>query len=249
MGRKKSLIPGFSLNRALGITSAKQRIARATGIPTTRQGRKRKMQSQLWTAAAAGTYAALAGRNKEPASQAPAVDDEPPTAYSQKKRKPPKPGLVVAIAIVVLVVISGVCAKIDEIYDSIPGTILNSNAENGTAPAQPATPPEDMYYTEAEQAAAAKAYYDSIGGNPYENAEQSSVESDGIVTYIFGGDGSTAPAGGTAKTYIINKDTKVFHKSGCSAAERIGADNRTTRTGTRSEMISKGFTPCGSCNP
>ena len=45
MGRKKSVIPGFSLNRALGISSAKQKIARATGIPTTKQGRKRKMQS------------------------------------------------------------------------------------------------------------------------------------------------------------------------------------------------------------
>ena len=41
MAKKKSLIPGFSLNRALGVTSAKQKIARATGIPTTKQGRKR----------------------------------------------------------------------------------------------------------------------------------------------------------------------------------------------------------------
>lgn len=59
MARKKSIIPGFSLNRALGITSAKQKIARATGIPTTKQGRKRKMQSHLWTAAAAGIASAL----------------------------------------------------------------------------------------------------------------------------------------------------------------------------------------------
>ena len=37
-------IPGvsFSMNRALGITQAKQRFARATGIPTTRSGRQRK---------------------------------------------------------------------------------------------------------------------------------------------------------------------------------------------------------------
>lgn len=38
-------IPGvsFSLNRALGITKAKQRFARATGIPTTKSGRQRKI--------------------------------------------------------------------------------------------------------------------------------------------------------------------------------------------------------------
>lgn len=68
MGRKKSVIPGFSLNRALGITSAKQRIARATGIPTTKQGRKRKMQSQLWTAVAVGTAAACSQKQSQPQS-------------------------------------------------------------------------------------------------------------------------------------------------------------------------------------
>lgn len=39
---------GFSWKRALGITSAKRKIARATGIPTTKAGRKRKAQSMLW---------------------------------------------------------------------------------------------------------------------------------------------------------------------------------------------------------
>ncbi len=48
--RRKSIIPGFSWRRALGITSAKQKIARATGIPTTKQGRKRKAQNLLWKA-------------------------------------------------------------------------------------------------------------------------------------------------------------------------------------------------------
>ena len=42
-------IPGlsFSLKRALGVTRAKQKIARSTGIPTTRQGLERKIGSML----------------------------------------------------------------------------------------------------------------------------------------------------------------------------------------------------------
>jgi hypothetical protein len=38
-------IPGlsFSLNRALGITQAKQRFARQTGIPTSKAGLERKL--------------------------------------------------------------------------------------------------------------------------------------------------------------------------------------------------------------
>lgn len=45
MARKKKLIPGlsFSWKRALGVTKAKRKISRATGIPTTRSGRRAKL--------------------------------------------------------------------------------------------------------------------------------------------------------------------------------------------------------------
>lgn len=45
MAKKKSGIPGlsFSLKRATGVTKAKQKIAKATGIPTTKQGRRAKL--------------------------------------------------------------------------------------------------------------------------------------------------------------------------------------------------------------
>ena len=38
-------IPGvsFSMNKALGITKAKRKVAKATGIPTTKSGRQRKV--------------------------------------------------------------------------------------------------------------------------------------------------------------------------------------------------------------
>lgn len=34
---------GFSLNRLLGVSGAKTKIAKTTGIPTTKQGRQRKI--------------------------------------------------------------------------------------------------------------------------------------------------------------------------------------------------------------
>lgn len=42
---KKKGIPGvtFSAKRALGVTSAKRKIAKATGIPTTKSGRQAKL--------------------------------------------------------------------------------------------------------------------------------------------------------------------------------------------------------------
>lgn len=39
------LIKGFSWKRQLGVTKAKQKIAKTTGIPTTKQGIKRKRNS------------------------------------------------------------------------------------------------------------------------------------------------------------------------------------------------------------
>ena len=45
-------IPGlsFSWKRAVGISSLKQSISRATGIPTTRQGRQRKIGALITSA-------------------------------------------------------------------------------------------------------------------------------------------------------------------------------------------------------
>lgn len=41
---------GFSWKRALGVTKVKRKIAKATGIPSTKAGRKRKAQNMLWKA-------------------------------------------------------------------------------------------------------------------------------------------------------------------------------------------------------
>lgn len=45
-------IPGlsFSWKRAVGITGLKQRVAHATGIPTTRQGVERKIGAMITSA-------------------------------------------------------------------------------------------------------------------------------------------------------------------------------------------------------
>ena len=41
---------GFSVKRATGITKAKRRISKATGVPLTKSGRKRKVRRTLWKA-------------------------------------------------------------------------------------------------------------------------------------------------------------------------------------------------------
>lgn len=45
--KKKMNLGGFSLKRACGITKAKSKISRATGIPLTKSGRQRKLGKLL----------------------------------------------------------------------------------------------------------------------------------------------------------------------------------------------------------
>jgi hypothetical protein len=39
---------GFSWRRLMGVTAAKRRVSRATGIPWTRSGRQRKVGAMVW---------------------------------------------------------------------------------------------------------------------------------------------------------------------------------------------------------
>lgn len=57
-----------------------------------------------------------------------------------------------------------------------------------------------------------------------------------------------APAKQTS-TYILNTNSKKFHKPGCSAAAQMKESNKAEFTGTRDEVIAKGYDPCKKCNP
>jgi hypothetical protein len=41
---------GFSWRRLLGVTAAKRRVSKATGVPWTRGGRQRKVGAVFWKA-------------------------------------------------------------------------------------------------------------------------------------------------------------------------------------------------------
>ncbi|MCD8301220.1 MAG: DNA/RNA non-specific endonuclease [Clostridiales bacterium] len=51
------------------------------------------------------------------------------------------------------------------------------------------------------------------------------------------------------QTYILNTNTKKFHYPDCSSVSQMSDKNKKEYTGTREELISEGYSPCGSCNP
>ena len=49
--------------------------------------------------------------------------------------------------------------------------------------------------------------------------------------------------------YILNVKNKKFHKPDCSAGPDISSANKQNFTGTRDQLIARGYSPCGICKP
>ena len=60
---------------------------------------------------------------------------------------------------------------------------------------------------------------------------------------------ATATPKPAQKTYILNKNTKVFHNPTCSSVNQMKESNKRTYTGTREQVIEMGYKPCGRCHP
>lgn len=49
--------------------------------------------------------------------------------------------------------------------------------------------------------------------------------------------------------YILNTNSRKFHSATCSGAAATKEQNKETYAGSREELISQGYDPCGQCNP
>ena len=64
-----------------------------------------------------------------------------------------------------------------------------------------------------------------------------------------GTDGDRSQGTAADKDYVINTNTKKFHRPDCKSAASMKEENRKTYKGSREELIQKGYEPCQSCNP
>lgn len=51
------------------------------------------------------------------------------------------------------------------------------------------------------------------------------------------------------ENYILNINSKKFHKSSCASAQDMNPKNKKEYTGFREDLISEGYSPCGYCKP
>ena len=66
----------------------------------------------------------------------------------------------------------------------------------------------------------------------------------------YGCDGKTlsqTPA--ATQQYVLNRNTKKFHKPTCGSVKQMKEKNRQVYEGTREEIIQRGYAPCKRCKP
>lgn len=49
--------------------------------------------------------------------------------------------------------------------------------------------------------------------------------------------------------YVLNTNTKKYHYPNCSSVNQMKDKNKEFYSGTREEIIAKGYSPCGNCRP
>lgn len=110
--------------------------------------------------------------------------------------------------------------------------------------------------TTAAAARADKAAAGSANGSKADDGSSSESGGDGT-----GSESNTSDANGAGSNnassqgaseqqdYILNVKNKKFHKPDCSAASDISSANKQDFTGTRDQLIARGYSPCGICKP
>ena len=186
------------------------------------------------------TFALLVGviyfvfkRNKKPQDSS---EKPKRTFWNIPFRSEPK---AVAIAAAISLCIT-VWATVDVYRTSDTITVDSPSAEVNIENKQKAE--EEAEQKAAEEAAAKEAEQKAAEEAAAKEAEQKATEEAAIAENI--------PETETQDTeeYVLNTNSKKFHHSWCSSANRIKPSNRSTCIG-RDTAIAMGYTSCGQCNP
>lgn len=93
-------------------------------------------------------------------------------------------------------------------------------------------------------AAAARADKAAAGSANGSKADGESSSESGA-----GSNNASSQGASEQQDYILNVKNKKFHKPDCSAVNDTSSANKQDFTGTRDQLIAKGYSPCGICKP
>lgn len=135
------------------------------------------------------------------------------------------------------------------VYNVEPGVAINyvtgESWESSETPQ--VTSKGSATITTAAAARADKAAAEgSAGGGSGSGTDSGTASGNGSSSADGTGDNQSASE---QQDYILNVKNKKFHKPDCSAASDISSANKQDFTGTRDQLIAKGYSPCGICKP
>lgn len=78
-------------------------------------------------------------------------------------------------------------------------------------------------------------------------ANGKSKDNDSII--VDSDDGADSDMTTEETEYVINTNTGKFHRPNCDSVTKMKAKNKKEFTGSREELISEGYEPCGNCKP
>lgn len=85
------------------------------------------------------------------------------------------------------------------------------------------------------------------GETPSTNTQSNSSGGTVIIPPTSGN--TTSGTTATKGDYVLNKNTKKFHRPTCSSVKQMKESNRKDYSGNRDDLISQGYTACKNCNP
>ena len=92
----------------------------------------------------------------------------------------------------------------------------------------------------------------SVAADTADSAAQASVAADTAGSAAQASSGGETAADGTADVtgeYVLNTNTKKFHRPSCSSVAQMSPENKAAFSGSREELIAAGYDPCKRCNP
>ena len=105
-------------------------------------------------------------------------------------------------------------------------------------------------YRDGDEVAAGAADTTGTSGTAGAGVTDAAADTAGSAAQASSG-GETA-ADGTADVtgeYVLNTNTKKFHRPSCSSVAQMSPENKAAFSGSREELIAAGYDPCKRCNP
>ena len=103
-------------------------------------------------------------------------------------------------------------------------------------------------YRDGDEVAAGAAVTDAAGAADTTGTSGAADTVDSAAQ-ASGGDAAAGNTADVTGEYVLNTNTKKFHRPSCSSVAQMSPENKAAFSGSREELVAAGYDPCKRCNP